>query len=86
MPSVAVIGTRGYPSYYGGFETAVRKLAPYLVQCGWDVTVYGRKGATKSQDPSAELRVLTRITPGVETKKISVRCPTVLQRRPVRRY
>ncbi len=71
MPSVAVIGTRGYPSYYGGFETAVRKLAPYLVQCGWDVTVYGRKGATKSQDPSAELRVLTRITPGVETKNLS---------------
>ena len=24
-PSVAIIGTRGYPSYYGGFETAVRR-------------------------------------------------------------
>lgn len=42
MPSVAVLGTRGYPSYYGGFETAVRKLVPYLVDAGWDILVYGR--------------------------------------------
>ena len=25
--SVAIIGTRGYPSFYGGFETLLRKLA-----------------------------------------------------------
>lgn len=71
MPSVAIIGTRGYPSYYGGFETAVRKLAPYLVDAGWDVTVYGRHGATRSDDPNRDFRVATRETRGLETKSLS---------------
>lgn len=71
MPSVAVIGSRGYPSYYGGFETAIRKIAPYLVDAGWDVTVYGRVGATRENDPSADARVCTRVTPGLETKHLS---------------
>ncbi len=71
MPSVAVIGTRGYPSYYGGFETAVRKLAPYLVDHGWDVSVYSRPGATRENDSSADRRVATPITRGLETKNLS---------------
>ncbi len=71
MPSVAVVGTRGYPSYYGGFETAVRKLAPYLVSAGWDVTVYGRRGASQLHDRGLDTRVISRVTPGIETKKLS---------------
>ena len=48
MPrTVAIIGTRGYPSYYGGFETAIRRLSPYLADQGWRVIVYGRKGAVE---------------------------------------
>jgi glycosyltransferase involved in cell wall biosynthesis len=69
--SVAIIGTRGYPSYYGGFETAVRKLSPYLVDQGWDVIVYGRKGATKDDDPELDRRVRTVVTGGVESKSLS---------------
>ena len=69
--SVAIIGTRGYPSYYGGFETAVRKLAPYLVDEGWDVTVYGRAGSTRVDDPDFDPRVQTRVTHGVESKTLS---------------
>jgi glycosyltransferase involved in cell wall biosynthesis len=69
--SVAIIGTRGYPSYYGGFETAVRKLAPFLVDAGWDVTVYGRPGATRPDDPSRDGRVGRRMTRGVESKSLS---------------
>jgi glycosyltransferase involved in cell wall biosynthesis len=69
--SVAIIGTRGYPSYYGGFETAVRKLAPYLAERGWEVTVYGRTGATLNDDPERDPRVVTRVTRGVETKSLS---------------
>lgn len=71
MPSVAVIGTRGYPSYYGGFETLVRKLAPFLAEEGWDVTVYGRKGTTRSDDKANDSRVGTRVTRGLETKSLS---------------
>ncbi|WP_314505832.1 glycosyltransferase [uncultured Microbacterium sp.] len=71
MPSVAIIGTRGYPSYYGGFETAIRRLAPFLVDAGWEVTVYGRPGATKPADPNRDPRVRTVETWGVERKSVS---------------
>lgn len=71
MPSVAIIGTRGYPSYYGGFETAVRKLAPYLADEGWDVTVYGRPGATRPDDPHRDPRVRSIETRGIESKSLS---------------
>ena len=71
MPSVVIIGTRGYPSYYGGFETAVRKLAPYLAEQGWDVTVYGRHGSTSPTDPDVDPRVHSRVTRGVERKSLS---------------
>lgn len=70
-PRVAIIGTRGYPSYYGGFETAVRRLAPILVDEGWAVVVYGRDGATRPDDPDRDPRVRTRVTRGVESKSLS---------------
>lgn len=69
--SVAIIGTRGFPSYYGGFETAVRELAPYLVDHGWDVTVYGRKKAIKPNDPLCAGGVVSKTTPGLEYKSLS---------------
>lgn len=71
MPSVAIIGTRGYPSYYGGFETAVRRLAPYLCDHGWDVTVYGRKGALTLTDPELDARVDSITTRGLESRSLS---------------
>ncbi|WP_418345002.1 DUF1972 domain-containing protein [Rhodococcus pyridinivorans] len=69
--SVAIIGTRGYPSYYGGFETLIRQLAPYLSSQGWDVTVYGREGATKTDDPELDPTVKTVVTKGIESKSLS---------------
>lgn len=69
--SVAIIGTRGYPSYYGGFETAVRRLAPYLADAGWDVTVYGRPGATSIRDSERDMRVRAIETAGFETTSLS---------------
>ncbi len=39
---VAMIGTRGVPAQYGGFETAVEEIGKRLVQRGHDVTVYCR--------------------------------------------
>jgi glycosyltransferase involved in cell wall biosynthesis len=71
MPSVAIIGTRGYPSYYGGFETAVRKLAPFLADSGWDVTVYGRPGAVDLDDDSRDPRIASVLTKGLETRSLS---------------
>lgn len=69
--SVAIIGTRGYPSYYGGFETAVRRLAPFLAEQGWAVTVYGRPGSSQPNDPARDSRVGVRVTPGLDTRSLS---------------
>lgn len=69
--SVAIIGTRGFPSYYGGFETCVRHLAPYLADHGWDVTVYGRPGSTSPDDPLNQTAVKSVITRGIESKAFS---------------
>ncbi|MBK9170005.1 MAG: DUF1972 domain-containing protein [Bryobacterales bacterium] len=39
---IALLGTRGIPSRYGGFETFAEELAPRLVERGHEVTVYCR--------------------------------------------
>src|SRR5215831_4633872 len=39
---LAILGTRGIPANYGGFETFAEELATRLVARGHDVTVYGR--------------------------------------------
>jgi glycosyltransferase involved in cell wall biosynthesis len=39
---ISIVGFRGIPARYGGFETFVEELAPRLVKRGHDVTVYGR--------------------------------------------
>ena len=35
-----ILGIRGVPAQHGGFETFAEKLCLYLVDKGWDVTVY----------------------------------------------
>ena len=40
---IAILGTRGVPPRYGGFETFVGELAPRLAARGHDVTVYCRQ-------------------------------------------
>ena len=39
---IAMIGTRGVPAAYGGFETAVEEIGRRMVQAGHEVTVYCR--------------------------------------------
>ncbi|MFB3905848.1 MAG: glycosyltransferase [Acidobacteriota bacterium] len=39
---IAILGTRGIPANYGGFETFAEELSTRLVQRGHRVTVYGR--------------------------------------------
>jgi rhamnosyltransferase len=36
---IAIVGSRGIPAKYGGFETVVEAVAPRLVEMGWDVFV-----------------------------------------------
>lgn len=39
---IAILGTRGIPASYGGFETFAEELSTRLVERGHSVTVYGR--------------------------------------------
>jgi len=39
---VAILGTRGVPAAYGGFETAVEEIGARLADRGYEVTVYCR--------------------------------------------
>ena len=39
---ISIIGTRGIPGNYGGFETFASELAPRLVEAGYEVTVFGK--------------------------------------------
>ena len=40
---IAILGTRGVPARYGGFETFAEELSSRLIERGHSVTVYGRK-------------------------------------------
>jgi glycosyltransferase involved in cell wall biosynthesis len=42
--SLAILGTRGIPARYGGFETFAEELSVRLVELGIEVTVYCEKG------------------------------------------
>lgn len=68
--TVAVIGTRGYPSFYGGFETAVRRIAPALAERGWRVVVYGRKRGVDGAAGAAP-GVRSILTPGIDSTALS---------------
>lgn len=40
MSRLAILGSRGIPANYGGFEVAAESIAKGLVQRGWSVTVF----------------------------------------------
>jgi glycosyltransferase involved in cell wall biosynthesis len=70
LKRVAIIGSRGFPSTYGGYETLVRYLARAWTEQGLDVTVYCRtrdegRSTWRTED------VNCRWTPGRDTKSLS---------------
>ncbi|HMM35466.1 MAG TPA: DUF1972 domain-containing protein, partial [Thermoanaerobaculia bacterium] len=49
---LAILGTRGVPAAYGGFETLAEELSARLAARGHDVTVYARRGAVREAVPA----------------------------------
>ncbi|RKY52388.1 MAG: glycosyl transferase family 1 [Candidatus Neomarinimicrobiota bacterium] len=47
---IAILGTRGIPANYGGFETFAEELSVRLVARGHEVTVYGRSNYIKTKE------------------------------------
>jgi glycosyltransferase involved in cell wall biosynthesis len=62
---IAIMGIRGIPARYGGFETLAEELAPRLVAKGHDVTVYGRSNIIDHKEEfykGVRLRILPTIS------------------------
>lgn len=66
---LAILGIRGIPASYGGFETFAEELAPRLASRGHDVTVYGRSNAVKWKGPRYR-GVRLVVLPTVATKHL----------------
>ncbi len=66
---IAIVGTRGVPASYGGFETFAEELGRRLVERNHEVTVYGRPGFI---DPTIETYLGMRIVvvPAIRSKHL----------------
>ena len=49
---IAILGTRGIPAHYGGFETFAEELSTRLVARGHQVAVYGRTNNIDYREPA----------------------------------
>jgi glycosyltransferase involved in cell wall biosynthesis len=73
---VAILGTRGIPANYGGFETFAEHLALHLVAAGVPVTVYCRKHHVSAASPWQGVRLVT--LPTLRTKYLDTVVHTLL--------
>jgi glycosyltransferase involved in cell wall biosynthesis len=75
--NVAILGTRGVPASYGGFETFAEELGRRLADRGHQVTVYGR---TAFVDPALESYLGMRLVvlPALYTKHLETVSHTLL--------
>lgn len=64
---IAILGTRGIPARYGGFETLADELSRRLAERGHEVTVYCRKPFTTPED-DYDLRIRRVILPTISNK------------------
>lgn len=51
---IAILGSRGIPARYGGFETFAEQLALGLTQAGVEVTVFAEAAADQAASPSLD--------------------------------
>ena len=58
---IAIVGTRGIPANYGGFETFAEELSTRLAERGHRVTVYCREVHSESQYRGVHLQYLPTI-------------------------
>lgn len=58
---IAIVGTRGIPANYGGFETFAEELSTRLVERGHQVTVYCRQAHSQARYRGVDLVTLPTI-------------------------
>ncbi len=74
---VALIGSRGIPASYGGYETLMEELAPRLVARGFAVTVYCRSHYTP-RGLSSHLGARLVVLPTIRSKHLDTPVHTFL--------
>jgi glycosyltransferase involved in cell wall biosynthesis len=74
---IAILGTRGIPANYGGFETFAEELSIRLAARGHDVTVYGRSNNIKYPE-RAYKGVRLVILPTIPTKHLDTLAHTAI--------
>ena len=55
---IAILGTRGIPAHYGGFETNAEISALFLARHGHQVTVYSRQKSARPTNWPAKLKII----------------------------
>ncbi len=74
---IAILGTRGIPARYGGFETLAEQLSKRLVEQGHEVTVYCRRPFTTPGD-MVDPRIRRVILPTIYSKSLDTTSHTFL--------
>lgn len=67
---IAMIGTRGVPARYGGFETCVEEVGHRLAARGHQVTVYCRRTTGDDDDPDQFLGMDRVVLPAVRRRSL----------------
>jgi glycosyltransferase involved in cell wall biosynthesis len=67
---IAMMGTRGVPARYGGFETAIEEIGRRLVERGHRVTVYCRRPPEAEPLPDEYLGMALRTLPALRSKSM----------------
>ena len=75
--SVALLGSRGIPGRYGGYETLMEELASRLVEDGWKVIVYCRSHVTP-KDLKEHRGARLVVQPTLRTKYLDTPVHTLL--------
>ena len=75
--NIAIVGTRGIPNRYGGFERFAEQLSSRLADRGHRVTVYCRKAFTRLDD-EYDRRVRRVIVPSLHQKHLDTWVSTKL--------
>lgn len=55
MSELLILGTRGVPARHGGFETLAERLALFLAQNNWNVSVYCQEEGSFAEKPREEM-------------------------------
>jgi glycosyltransferase involved in cell wall biosynthesis len=74
---LAILGTRGIPANYGGFETFAEELSTRLVARGHEVTVYCRSNNIRYREPLYK-GVRLKVLPTIGTKYLDTVAHTFL--------